>query len=94
MVEGVRGLFGIAGKARGSVQVTNVGKMAGDEVVQLYLHQCAGSTSRPVRELKGFARIALALGEKKVVQFALGSDELSFWSSAEIRRLHFTPRSR
>ena len=36
-----------------------------------------------MRELKGFARIALAPGEKKVVQFALGPDELSFWSSAE-----------
>jgi len=66
-----------------SVDVENTGERPGDEVVQLYLHQCAGSTSRPVRELKGFARIALAPGEKKVVQFALGPDELSFWSSAE-----------
>ena len=66
-----------------SVDVENTGERPGDEVVQLYLHQCAGSTSRPERELKGFARIALAPGEKKVVQFALGPDELSFWSSAE-----------
>ena len=66
-----------------SVDVENTGERPGDEVAQLYLHQCAGSTSRPVRELKGFARIALAPGEKKVVQFALGPDELSFWSSAE-----------
>jgi len=66
-----------------SVDVENTGERPGDEVVQLYLHQCAGNTSRPVRELKGFARIALAPGEKKVVQFALGPDGLSFWSSAE-----------
>jgi beta-glucosidase len=66
-----------------SVDVENTGERPGDEVVQLYIHQCAGSASRPVRELKGFARIALAPGEKKAVQFALGPGELSFWSPAE-----------
>jgi beta-glucosidase len=66
-----------------SVEVENTGERPGDEVVQLYIHQCAGSASRPVRELKGFRRIALAPGEKTTVQFALGPDELSFWSPAE-----------
>jgi beta-glucosidase len=66
-----------------SVDVENTGERPGDEIVQLYIHQRAGSTSRPVRELKGFARIALAAGERKTVQFALGPDELSFWSAAE-----------
>jgi beta-glucosidase len=66
-----------------SVDVENTGERPGEEVVQLYIHQCAGSTSRPVRDLKGFARIALAPGEKKAVRFALGPDELSFWSTAE-----------
>ncbi len=56
--------------------------MAGDEVVQLYIHQRAGSASRPVRLLKGFERIALAPGETKTVSFVLGKDELSYWSSA------------
>lgn len=63
-----------------SVDVENTGSVAGDEVVQLYIHQRAGSASRPVRELKGFERIALAAGEKKTVHFSLGKDELKFWS--------------
>jgi len=63
-----------------SVDVENKGTVAGDEVVQLYIHQRAGSASRPVRELKGFERVALAPGEKKTVRFSLGQDELKFWS--------------
>ncbi|MGA9069298.1 MAG: fibronectin type III-like domain-contianing protein, partial [Terracidiphilus sp.] len=63
-----------------SVDVENTGKVAGDEVVQLYIHQRAGSASRPVRQLKGFERVALAAGEKKAVHFSLGKDELKFWS--------------
>jgi beta-glucosidase len=66
-----------------SVDVENTGGRAGDEVVQLYIHQQAGSASRPVRELKGFERIALAPGEKKTVRFSLGQAELSFWSPAD-----------
>jgi beta-glucosidase len=66
-----------------SVEVANTGSRAGDEVVQLYIHQRAGSTSRPVRELKGFQRITLAPGEKRTVHFSLGKDELSFWSQQE-----------
>jgi beta-glucosidase len=64
-----------------SVQVANSGSFAGDEVVQLYLHQRAGSTSRPMRELKGFERIALQPGETKKVHFSLGPKELTYWSS-------------
>jgi len=63
-----------------AVNVANVGGLAGDEVVQLYVHQRAGSASRPVRELKGFRRIALAPGEKQTIHFSLGRDELKFWS--------------
>lgn len=65
-----------------SVDVKNIGEKAGDEVVQLYIHQRSGSASRPVRELKGFERIALAPGEKKTVRFMLGKAELTYWSSA------------
>jgi beta-glucosidase len=66
-----------------SVDVENPGSRAGDEVVQLYIHQRAGSASRPVRELKGFERLTLAPGEKKTVHFSLGKEELSFWSPQE-----------
>jgi len=65
-----------------TAQVTNTGGVAGDEVVQLYIHQRAGSTSRPVRELKGFERVALQPGESKTVRFPLGPKELTYWSSA------------
>jgi beta-glucosidase len=66
-----------------SVDVTNSGSVAGDEVVQLYVHQKAGSTSRPVRELKAFKRIGLKPGETQTVSFSLGPDELRYWSSFE-----------
>ena len=65
-----------------SVDVENTGRRAGEEVAQLYVHQRSGSASRPVRELKGFERIALAAGEKKTVRFTLGKSELTYWSSA------------
>jgi beta-glucosidase len=64
-----------------TADVTNTGKMAGDEVVQLYIHQKAGTDSRPMRELKGFERVTLKPGEKKSVTFRLGPDELRYWSS-------------
>ncbi len=63
-----------------SVDITNTGKRAGDAVVQLYIHQRAGSASRPVRQLKGFERLTLEPGAKQTVHFALGKDELQFWS--------------
>jgi beta-glucosidase len=70
----------VSGTLQVSVDVENRGAVAGDEVVQLYIHQRAGSASRPVRELKGFERIALAAGQKKTVRFSLGQEELKFWS--------------
>jgi beta-glucosidase len=63
-----------------SVDVSNTGNRAGDEVVQLYIHQRYGRASRPIRELKGFERISLGAGEKKTVRFLLGKDEFSYWS--------------
>jgi beta-glucosidase len=68
-----------------SVDVENTGKVAGDEVVQLYVHQKHGSDSRPVRELKGFERVALKPGEKKTVRFTLGPEELGYWSTARAK---------
>ena len=66
-----------------TADVENTSSVAGDEVVQLYIHQRAGSTSRPIRELKGFERIALKPGEKKTVTFKLGKNELTYWSSSK-----------
>jgi beta-glucosidase len=66
-------------------EVENAGDVAGDVVAQLYIHQRFGSASRPVRELKGFDRVALQPHEKKVVRFALSPEDLSFWSTAKKR---------
>ena len=66
-----------------SIDVDNTGSSSADEVAQLYIHQRYGSTSRPVRELKGFERITLASHEKKTVHFSLGNDELTYWSTAK-----------
>jgi beta-glucosidase len=63
-----------------SVDVTNTGQTAGDVVAQIYIHQRAGSASRPVRQLKGFRRVALTPGQTQTLTFPLGPDELSFWS--------------
>lgn len=65
-----------------SVDVSNTGNRAGDAVVQLYTHQRAGSASRPVRQLKGFQRVNLAMGSKQTLHFKLGPDELQYWSPA------------
>ena len=62
------------------VDVTNTGSVAGDAVAQLYIHQRSGSASRPVRQLEGFRRLAVAPGETRTVHFRLGKDELQFWS--------------
>jgi beta-glucosidase len=61
-----------------SVEVTNSGKVRGDEVVQLYIRDEVSSVTRPVKELRGFRRISLAPGETKTVEFPLGFAELSF----------------
>ena len=66
-----------------SADVTNTGQRTGDAVAQLYIHQRAGSASRPVRQLKGFERVTLAAGEKRTLHFTLGKNELQFWSPAE-----------
>jgi len=67
------------GSTRVSVTVTNTGKRASEEVVQLYLHDKVASVARPIKELKGFRRIHLQPGESKRVDFQLGSQELALW---------------
>jgi beta-glucosidase len=65
-----------------AVDVENTSDVSGDEVVQLYIHQQYGSSSRPVRELKGFRRVSLHAHEKETVKLLLTKDELTYWSSA------------
>jgi len=60
-----------------SLDVQNTGDLKGDEVVQLYIHDVVGSVSRPYKALKGFERITLKPGEKKMVTFELTPKELS-----------------
>ena len=67
------------GRTTVSVNVTNTGIRAGDEVVQLYLHDVVASVTRPVKELRGFARIHLRAGESKRVDFNLGPADLGLW---------------
>jgi beta-glucosidase len=62
------------------VDVTNNGEMAGDEIVQLYVHQKVSSVTRPVKELKGFARISLQPKETKTVSFTIDDSKLAFWT--------------
>jgi beta-glucosidase len=66
------------GRATASVEVTNTGTRAGDEVVQLYVRAEVSRATRPVMELKGFRRIALAPGERRTVTFELGPEQLSY----------------
>ncbi len=64
------------GSTRVTVDVTNTGERAGDEVVQLYIRDKVSSVTRPVMELKGFERISLQPGETRTVLFQLGPDAL------------------
>ena len=70
--------IGVAGEAKVSVTVTNTGKRAGDEIVQLYIRDLVSSVTRPIMELKDFKRISLAPGESKTVDFVITPDKLSF----------------
>jgi beta-glucosidase len=63
-----------------SVNVTNNSRMAGAEVVQLYIQDVAADIARPVKELKGFEKIMLQPGEKRTVQFQLTAADLGYWN--------------
>ena len=59
-----------------SVQISNIGDRTGEEVVQLYIQKPSSMPARPVRELKGFKKIALEAGQSEVVSFSLTAKEL------------------
>lgn len=65
-----------SGKAEVAIHVRNTGTMKGDEIVQLYIHDIVSLPTRPVQELKDFARITLAPGEEQTVTFTLTPDKL------------------
>ncbi|MCA0446605.1 MAG: glycoside hydrolase family 3 C-terminal domain-containing protein [Bacteroidetes bacterium] len=64
-----------------SLQVTNSGKVAGEEIVQLYLRDKVGSIARPVKELKDFAKVKLAAGETKTITFTITEEKLAFYNT-------------
>lgn len=74
--------IGVGATTTVSVEVTNHSGVTADEVVQLYIHQRHGESTRPIRELKGFERVTLAGGESRTVTFDLGPDQLRYWSAA------------
>ena len=63
-----------------AVDVANTGSRAGDEVVQLYVHDDEASVTRPVIELKRFERVTLQPGERKTITFELTPDDLALWN--------------
>ena len=74
-----------AGEIAIRVDVTNSGKRAGDEVVQLYVKHIGSKVDRPLKELKGFERIALQPGETRTVAFPLKAESLAYWDTGNHR---------
>ena len=68
------------GELTAAVTLTNTGKRAGTAVLQLYIRDLVGSRVRPVRELKGFRRVALQPGETREISFAIDEPMLRFWT--------------
>lgn len=64
-----------------SFQLSNVGKVAGEEVVQLYLKDKFGSVVRPVLELRDFQKVKLNAGESKTIEFTIDKEKLSFYNN-------------
>jgi beta-glucosidase len=63
-----------------SADLTNRGGVAAEEVVQLYVRDLVGSVTRPVKELRGFQRVALEPGETTTVEFSLTAEDLAFYN--------------
>ena len=72
--------IGVAGTVDVEVEVANVGARAGDEVVQLYVHDQVASVTQPVKALKGFERVTLQPGERRTVRFTLGPEAFALWN--------------
>jgi beta-glucosidase len=64
------------------VEVANLGQMAGEETVLLFLHDPVASVARPLLELRGFAKVRLVPGEHRTMRFSLGPDDFAFLNQA------------
>jgi beta-glucosidase len=64
-----------------SFTVTNTGKVASDEVAQLYVRDPIASVARPVQELRGFARVQLAPGERKQIRFSIAPEQVALYDA-------------
>ncbi len=69
------------GKIMVSVDVTNIGNRAGDEVVQLYVKHLHSAVSRPREELEGFERVTIDAGQTKTVEISLAASQLAYWDA-------------
>jgi beta-glucosidase len=76
-----RSSVGRSGRVHASVTVKNTGTRAGDEVVQLYLHDPVASLSQPVRRLRGFERVTLQPGQSRQVRFTIDKDDFGFYDN-------------
>ena len=75
----------VDGKVEVSLQVTNTGPRAGDEVVQLYTRAVAPGVKRPAKELRGFSRVNLQAGEAKTVMLSVAAEKLACYDEAQHR---------
>ncbi|TNJ41501.1 glycoside hydrolase family 3 C-terminal domain-containing protein [Tamlana fucoidanivorans] len=66
-----------------STMVKNIGNYKGEEVVQLYIHDKISKRARPLKELKGFKRVALNPGESKEVSIEIGTQQLEYWNDGD-----------
>lgn len=73
--------FKPGGNIKATVTVTNTGKYDGVEIVQLYTRDMVGSIARPVKELKGFQRIALKAGASQEITFTITENDLKFFNN-------------
>jgi beta-glucosidase len=74
--------IGVDGSVTVTVPVRNTGSRAGDETVQIYVHQQVGSVTRPIKELKAFRRVTLEPGESKTLSFTLTPASFRMWNIA------------
>ena len=70
----------LSGSVKVTVDVKNTGSMDGKEIVQLYIHDIYASSTRPVKELKGFQKVDIKAGETKTVEFTLTAEDLSYYN--------------
>ena len=79
--------YGLNDVIKASVELSNTGKREAVEVVQLYVRDLVGSVTRPVRELKGFKRVAVAPGETVTVEFELPVQDLAFYGFDMVKKV-------